>query len=120
MIEIKLRVWSKGEKYNQPTGKSGKLIRKKPYPPSFNRIPANKIDPDKGASTCAWGSHMWNGTTGILTRNPRENPKNNHFCKLASNFKYWRYVILSMPTWLYILIMLISINKLAESVKKNR
>ena len=53
MIEIKLRVWSKGEKYNQPTGKSGKLIRKKPYPPSFNRIPANKIDPDKGASTCA-------------------------------------------------------------------
>jgi hypothetical protein len=53
MIEIKLRVWSKGEKYNQPTGKSGKLIRKKPYPPSFNRIPANKIEPDNGASTCA-------------------------------------------------------------------
>lgn len=90
MIDIKLSVWSKGEKYNQPVGNSGKLILKNPYPPNFNSIPANKMDPDKGASTCAWGSHIWNGTTGILTRKPREKPKNNHFCKPASNFIYCR------------------------------
>jgi hypothetical protein len=51
MIDIKLRVWSKGEKYNQPAGNSGKLILIKPYPPNFNNIPANRTDPDKGAST---------------------------------------------------------------------
>lgn len=53
MIDIRLRVWSKGEKYSHPLGNNGKLILKNPYPPSFNNIPANNTEPDKGASTCA-------------------------------------------------------------------
>ena len=31
--------------------------RNKPYLPNFSRMPANTIDPDTGASTCAFGSH---------------------------------------------------------------
>jgi len=31
--------------------------RIKPYPPNFNNTPAKIIDPDTGASTCAFGSH---------------------------------------------------------------
>lgn len=32
-------------------------IRKMPYPPNFNNVPAKIIDPAIGASTCALGSH---------------------------------------------------------------
>lgn len=31
--------------------------RRRPNPPSFNKIPASTIDPAIGASTCALGSH---------------------------------------------------------------
>jgi hypothetical protein len=33
------------------------LNRIKPYPPIFNRIPASSIEPETGASTCAFGNH---------------------------------------------------------------
>ena len=33
--------------------------------------PARRTEPAVGASTCASGSHVWNGTTGILTMNPK-------------------------------------------------
>jgi len=33
--------------------------RKRPYPPSFNKIPAKIIEPETGASTCALGNHKW-------------------------------------------------------------
>jgi predicted oxidoreductase (fatty acid repression mutant protein) len=33
------------------------IIRKIPTPPSFNSTAARIIEPPKGASTCAFGSH---------------------------------------------------------------
>ena len=40
-----------------------------PYPPSFNIIPANSIEPDTGASTCALGNQEWTKNIGNLTKN---------------------------------------------------
>lgn len=40
----------------------------KPYPPSFNKIPARIIDPLRGASTWAFGSHKCTPHIGNLTR----------------------------------------------------
>ena len=45
------------------------LIRRRPYEPSFRRIPAKIIDPATGASTCAFGSHRCVMYRGSLTRN---------------------------------------------------
>lgn len=45
------------------------IIRMMPYPPSFNRIAANTIDPAMGASTWALGSQRWSPYTGIFARN---------------------------------------------------
>lgn len=39
-----------------------------PYPPSFNRTAAKIIDPSRGASTWAFGSHRWKINIGIFTR----------------------------------------------------
>jgi len=36
-----------------------KDMRINPYPPNFNKTPANNIEPDTGASTWAFGNHMW-------------------------------------------------------------
>jgi hypothetical protein len=47
--------------------------RKKPNPPNFNRIPANKTEPAVGASQCASGSQIWNGTKGIFTAKDEKN-----------------------------------------------
>lgn len=40
-----------------------------PYPPSFNNTPAKIIEPETGASTCAFGNHWWNKNIGNLTKN---------------------------------------------------
>lgn len=40
-----------------------------PYPPSFKRIAARIMDPSKGASTWAFGSHKWIRYMGILIKN---------------------------------------------------
>lgn len=45
-------------------------IRARPYPPSFNRMAANTIDPAIGASTWALGSHKWVENIGNFTKNP--------------------------------------------------
>jgi len=42
--------------------------RIKPYPPNFNSTPAKIIDPDTGASTCAFGSHKWTEYIGNFTK----------------------------------------------------
>ena len=44
------------------------LMRIKPYPPSFNKIPARIIEPATGASTWALGSHKWVTYSGIFTK----------------------------------------------------
>ena len=42
------------------------LMRSKPYPPNFNKIPAKIIDPATGASTWALGNHRCVKYIGIL------------------------------------------------------
>lgn len=44
------------------------IIRKIPTPPSFNNTAARIIEPPKGASTCAFGSHKWKKNIGNLTK----------------------------------------------------
>lgn len=44
------------------------IIRMMPYPPSFNRIAANTMDPAIGASTWAFGSHKWRPYIGIFAK----------------------------------------------------
>ena len=44
------------------------VIRIRPYPPSFNRIPASTMDPATGASTWALGSHKWVINMGVFTK----------------------------------------------------
>lgn len=53
-------------------------IRAKPYPPSFNKIAANTIEPAIGASTWAFGNHKCTINIGSLTKNPAKvNSQNN-------------------------------------------
>lgn len=40
----------------------------KPYPPSFNKIPAKIIEPAKGASTCALGNQRCTEYMGSFTK----------------------------------------------------
>lgn len=40
-----------------------------PYPPNFSNTAARIIEPSRGASTCAFGSHRCVIYMGILTRN---------------------------------------------------
>lgn len=50
-------------------------MRKSPYPPSFNRIAARIMDPARGASTCALGSHKWRENIGSFTRKAMDSIK---------------------------------------------
>ncbi|MNL09917.1 hypothetical protein D3C87_1306960 [compost metagenome] len=43
-----------------------KQTRMMPYPPIFNKIPANMIDTGVGASTWASGNQVCSGTMGTL------------------------------------------------------
>jgi hypothetical protein len=45
------------------------LRRRRPYPPSFSKIPAKIIEPETGASTCALGSHKCTKYMGNFTIN---------------------------------------------------
>src|ERR1035438_2071841 len=60
------------------SGKNGSEKRMKPYVPIFSRTPARITEPAVGASTCASGSHVWNGNIGTLMAKPRKNAKNSH------------------------------------------
>src|SRR3954468_21806662 len=58
-------------------GKSGIAKRRKPYVPIFSMIAARITEPAVGASTCASGSHVWNGNIGTFTANARKNAPNS-------------------------------------------
>ena len=47
--------------------------------PILSITPASTTEPAVGASVCASGSHVWNGTSGILTAKPIANATNSHF-----------------------------------------
>src|ERR1700733_163797 len=67
------------------SGKKGRANRIKPYVPIFSRTPARMTDPAVGASTCASGSHVWNGNMGTLMAKAKKNPQNRYCCKLVGN-----------------------------------
>jgi len=45
------------------------IIRRKiPIPPNFSKTAAKIIEPPRGASTCALGSHKWKKNIGNFTK----------------------------------------------------
>src|ERR1700688_4204715 len=58
------------------SGKNGSEKRMKPYVPIFSKTPARITEPAVGASTCASGSHVWNGNIGTLMAKAKKNPQN--------------------------------------------
>src|SRR5215468_4815428 len=79
-----------GTKCLVPSGRIGRLKRRNPYVPIFSRTPARMTDPAVGASTCASGSHVWNGNIGTLIANPTKNARKIQYWKLedASDGRY--------------------------------
>ena len=59
----RLQIWG----INSEVGKNGDS-RISPYPPNFNKIPASTMEPETGASTCAFGSHRWKKYIGNFTK----------------------------------------------------
>jgi hypothetical protein len=58
----------------EKTEKRG-VSRNTPYPPNFNKIAANTIEPATGASTWALGSHRWTEKRGYFTMKPAKRPR---------------------------------------------
>ena len=56
------------------SGRIWKLKRIMPYAPVFSRMPARMTEIGVGASTCASGSHVWNGNIGTLMAKPMNRP----------------------------------------------
>ena len=48
--------------------------------PIFSSTPARITEPAVGASTCASGSHVWNGNSGTLIANASANARKNQNC----------------------------------------
>src|SRR3989344_9653077 len=65
-----------GVKSAEASGSIGRENRTNPYPPIFNSTLARITLPAVGASTCASGSHVWNGNIGTLIANARKNATN--------------------------------------------
>jgi len=55
-----------------------------PYPPNFSKIPAKTIEPEIGASTCAFGSHKCVKNIGIFTKNAAIIPTHKKILKHIS------------------------------------
>jgi len=67
------------------SGYNPRLKRMNPYPPSLSRTPARITEPAVGASTCASGSHVWNGNIGTLIANARKNAAKASSWRLSAN-----------------------------------
>ena len=80
MMPMIARTASQGAKYAAALGNSGNAKRTKPYVPIFSSTPARITEPAVGASTCASGSHVWNGNSGTLIANASTKAKNIHNC----------------------------------------
>ena len=59
--------------FSAAPGKSGSPNLRKPNVPIFSMMPARITEPAVGASTCASGSHVWNGNIGTFTAKARKN-----------------------------------------------
>ena len=58
IIASKLKVIISRTKYYVAPGNNGHVNHINPYPPNFNKTPANITDPATGASTCTCGNHI--------------------------------------------------------------
>ena len=74
-----------GARSRVASGNSGKASFMKPYVPIFKRTPARITDPAVGASTCASGSHVWNGTMGTLIANDSAKAASSTVCTGSGN-----------------------------------
>jgi hypothetical protein len=74
-----------GAKNADESKKRPNEYRRKPKPPSFNKIPAKITLPDVGASQCASGSQIWNGMRGIFTAKDRKKANQQNFSVVGSN-----------------------------------
>src|ERR1700690_2816302 len=68
-------------------GASGREKRRNPYVPIFSITLASTTEPAVGASTCASGSHVWNGNMGILMAKPRKSAQKTHISTVGSIFR---------------------------------
>ena len=64
-------------------GNSGSANLRKPKVPIFSMMPARITEPAVGASTCASGSHVWNGNIGTFTAKARKNAPNSQSAPCA-------------------------------------
>ena len=77
MIPMTASVTINGVNSAAASGKSGRQNRIIPYVPIFSKTPARITLPAVGASTCASGSHVWNGKSGTLIANAMKKARNN-------------------------------------------
>jgi len=86
-----LRVYIRGVKYADASGNRPSEYLRKPKPPNFSKIPANITDPAVGASQCASGSQIWNGTRGIFTANELKKASQHNFSVNESSWIVRRF-----------------------------
>ena len=60
------------------SGKRVRPNRMKPYAPSLLTMPAKNINTGTGADSYRSGSHVWNGTIGILMAKAAANARKAH------------------------------------------
>src|ERR1035437_1425744 len=76
-ITARVRIANRTGGYEATPGKSGTAKRRNPNVPTFSMIEARTTEPAVGASTCASGSHVWNGHIGTFTANATKNAANS-------------------------------------------
>src|SRR5881409_3235196 len=86
-MPITASAYTQGPKSTLASGKSGRQKRRKPYVPIFSSTPARVTEPAVGASTCASGSHVWNGNMGTLIANPTKNARNTQYWTLEAKYR---------------------------------
>ena len=72
-MNARIDIIRSGEPVN---GNIGSITLNNPYPPILSKTAASNTLPAVGASTCASGSQVWNGTAGIFTMNPNSIARN--------------------------------------------
>jgi len=73
-------------------------------------------EPAVGASTCASGSHVWNGKSGTLMAKASANARNSQICSgvVSSSFRTSRNA--ELPAFVYSQMMATSMSRLPTIV----
>ena len=83
MIPMTARTAISGVQSVAATGNRAMANRRKPYVPIFSKTAARITEPAVGASTCASGSHVWNGNIGTLKAKARKKAAKSHSCSFT-------------------------------------